>query len=308
MKLLRFSTKKNHDLLGIVLDQSQILEINASLEFFSIDIAESISSMKKLLCCPAILKALNSIHEKTLSLQKNNAEAFIKLQKKALFSIEDITFLPPLENPQKIICLGRNYSEHAKEGGKEPPKNPMIWGKFNSALLGHKQNIVLPSISNKVDVEVELVVVIGKKGKHIPEKKAMEYVAGYTIGNDVSARDYQYMDKQYTRAKTMDTFAPVGPWIVTTDELTSPHNLDIELSVNDNIWQQSNTSHMIFSIPYIISYLSKSFTFNPGDLIFTGTPSGVGHYQNPPIYLQKGDLVKLTIENIGTLQNGVVEE
>jgi len=214
----------------------------------------------------------------------------------------------PIYNPQKIICLGRNFLDHAKEGGKEPPKNPMIWGKFNTAIIAHQENIILPKISDKVDVEIELVVVIGKEGKNIPKEKALEYVAGYTIGNDVSARDFQYMDKQFTRAKTMDTFAPLGPWIVTTDEIKDPQTLSLELSVNGRTWQQSHTKHMIFTVDYIISYLSKSFTFKPGDLIFTGTPSGVGHYQNPSVYLNEGDKVKLTIEKIGTLENPVINE
>ncbi|NHJ46708.1 MAG: fumarylacetoacetate hydrolase family protein [Asgard group archaeon] len=224
------------------------------------------------------------------------------------FSEEEITYLPPITNPEKIICMGRNFAEHAKEGGKEPPKNPMIWGKFNSAIIGHQDNIVMPKISDKVDVEIEMVVVMGKGGKHIAEDKALDHVFGYTIGNDVTARDYQYTDKQFTRAKTMDTFAPLGPWIITADELTNPQNLDLELKVNDETWQKSNTKEMIFSVAYIISYLSKSFTFKPGDLIFTGTPSGVGHYQNPPIYLKEGDKVTLTIEKIGTLENPVVKE
>jgi 2-keto-4-pentenoate hydratase/2-oxohepta-3-ene-1,7-dioic acid hydratase in catechol pathway len=224
------------------------------------------------------------------------------------FSEEEITYLPPITKPEKIICLGRNFAEHAKEGGKEPPKNPMIWGKFNSAIIAHKDNIELPKISEKVDVEIELVAVIGKGGKHIPEDKALNHVFGYTIGNDVTARDYQYTDKQFTRAKTMDTFAPLGPWIITADELTDPQNLDLELKVNDKTWQKSNTKEMIFSVAYIISYLSKSFRFKPGDLIFTGTPSGVGHYQKPPVYLKEGDVVTLTIEKIGTLENPIVKE
>ncbi|NHJ39380.1 MAG: fumarylacetoacetate hydrolase family protein, partial [Asgard group archaeon] len=274
----------------------------------SISQLNELKDLKSIIENNEAFKAIKLLLDDLRKLEIEDSNKFLEFYEISFFELKDISFKAPFKNPQKIICLGRNFAEHAKEGGKEPPENPMIWGKFNSAIIGHKDYIILPRISKKVDVEIELVVIMGKEGKHIPEDKALEYVFGYTIGNDVSARDYQYMDKQFTRAKTMDTFAPIGPWIVTTDELTNPQNLELELKVNGKTWQKSNTKEMIFSVAYIISYLSKSFTFQPGDLIFTGTPSGVGHYQNPPIYLKQGDIVNLKIEKIGILENLVKEE
>ncbi|NHJ87309.1 MAG: fumarylacetoacetate hydrolase family protein, partial [Asgard group archaeon] len=254
------------------------------------------------------IKDLQKMNNELKELQETDDEIFSNIESESFYKRSEIKLKAPISNPQKIICLGRNFAEHAKEGGAEVPKNPMIWGKFNSAIIGPEDAIQLPAISDKIDVEIELVVVIGKRGKHIPEEQAHEYIAGFMIGNDVSARDYQYADKQFTRSKTMDTFCPLGPWIVTKDEIEDQQNLSLKLSVNNKVWQESNTKHMIFPINYIISYLSKSFTFEAGDLIFTGTPSGVGHYQNPPVYLQEGDVVKLEIEKIGTLENKVIKE
>jgi len=308
MKLLTFSPLgKIEQHLGFMLEEA-VLDILAYNTITKELVLPERLSMKTLLEDKTLLKELISLHEKLLQMKAKDAETFTPIAERALYTLENIQIKAPIYDPQKIICLGRNYAEHAKEGGAETPKNPMIWGKFNSAIIAHKEPIIIPKISEKVDVEIELVIVIGKEGKYIPEEQAYEHIAGFTIGNDVSARDYQYSDKQFTRAKTMDTFCPLGPWIVTKDELPDPQNLALELKVNDRTWQQSNTKKMIFSIPYIVSYLSDSFTFKPGDLIFTGTPSGVGHYQKPPVYLKEGDKVTLTIEGIGTLENPVLKE
>ena len=309
MIVMNFVLNDNEKKLGILWNDYYVVDIKSVSEELKLDIFKNINSMEDMIALGDEGKnKLKTLLDILLNLEKNDKSRFEKIENAHFNALIEIKYLAPIYNPQKIICLGRNFEEHAKEGGKEPPKNPMIWGKFNSAIIAHKENIVLPTISQKVDVEVELVVVLGKSGKNIPEENALDYVFGYTIGNDVSARDYQYEDKQFTRSKTMDTFAPLGPWIVTRDEIPDPQSLDLQLSVNDNVWQSSNTKHMMFSVAYIISYLSKSFTFMPGDLIFTGTPSGVGHYQNPPQYLKDGDTVKLTISKIGTLENPVIKE
>ncbi len=309
MKIFAFQTKDGVERLGAFWNDTEVFDIVKVGERLPKAKFEAIRNMEELISMgDKSIKKLNKMIKELKELEANDPEIFTEIKTNTFYQVKEIKFLPPLTNPQKIICLGRNFLEHAKEGGKEPPINPMIWGKFNTAIIGHQDNIVLPKISEKVDVEIELVVVIGKEGKHIPEEEALEYVWGYTIGNDVTARDYQYIDKQFTRAKTMDTFAPLGPWIVTSDELTDPQKLELELKVNGNTWQKSHTKHMIFSVAYTIAYLSKSFTFKPGDLIFTGTPSGVGHYQKPPVYLKKGDIITLSIENIGVLSNPVVEE
>lgn len=215
-------------------------------------------------------------------------------------------FLPPVE-PPNIIALGLNYREHAKESRMEIPPAPVIFFKATTALTGHLSPIILPDEApDFVDYEAELVVVIKKKAKNIPVEDAFRYILGYTCGNDVSARDCQMkIDKQWARAKSFDTFAPVGPWIETD---LNPDNLKIISRVNGVVMQESNTSDMIFSVPEIVSYLSRQMTLLPGTIIMTGTPSGVGFAKTPPIFLREGDIVEIEIEGIGTLKNPVVRE
>ncbi|HUT82376.1 MAG TPA: fumarylacetoacetate hydrolase family protein [Candidatus Bathyarchaeia archaeon] len=309
MILLNYKLADNNIRMGVLWNDNEVLDIKSASKKLNEDYFNGLNMIEDLIVCDEDgFSKVKLFLDKLKKIQTATDKTFDLIQKEDLHNLEKITYLAPIYNPQKIICLGRNYLEHAKEGGQEPPKYPMIWGKFNTAIIGHQENIIIPKITDKVDVEVELVIVIGKEGKNIPEDKALEYVAGYTIGNDVSARDFQYMDKQFTRAKTMDTFAPLGPWIVSADEIPNPQVLDIELSVNGRNWQKSNTKHMIFSVAYIISYLSQSFTFKPGDLIFTGTPSGVGHFQTPPVYLKDKDKVSLYIEKVGLLENTVQAE
>ncbi|MFL5342049.1 MAG: fumarylacetoacetate hydrolase family protein [Gemmataceae bacterium] len=216
----------------------------------------------------------------------------------------------PVLNPRKILCIGLNYRDHAIEGGKAIPAEPVVFGKFHSALIGPGEPVVLPKVSQKVDYEAELVVVVGKRGRHIPEDKAFEYVAGYTCGHDVSARDWQFRgeEKQWIIGKTFDTFAPTGPELVTADELTDPHNLPVRLRLNGQVMQNSNTREFIFSVPKLLAYLSQVMTLEPGDVIFTGTPPGVGAARKPPVWLQPGDVAEVEIDGVGVLRNPVVAE
>jgi 2-keto-4-pentenoate hydratase/2-oxohepta-3-ene-1,7-dioic acid hydratase in catechol pathway len=211
----------------------------------------------------------------------------------------------PIPRPGKIICVGRNYAEHARERGSEVPTQPIFFLKSNNTICGPGDAIVIPTTSQQVDYEAELALVIGTRTKNIPEEKAYDHVAGYLIMNDVSARDMQSADKQWFRGKSCDTFAPIGPWIVTKDEILDPHSLRISLTLNGRTMQDSNTGHMVFTIPYLISYLSRSMTLEPGDIISTGTPEGVGASRKPPLFLKAGDIVSITIERIGTLTNAV---
>jgi len=220
--------------------------------------------------------------------------------------VEQARLRAPIPRPGKIICVGRNYAEHARERGAELPAQPIFFLKSNNTMCGPGEAIVLPPNSSQVDYEAEFAVVIGQGGKRIPEEKAYEHIAGYTILNDVSARDMQAQDKQWFRGKSCDTFAPTGPWIVTRDEIPDPHNLRISLTLNGQTMQDSNTSYMIFKVPYLVSYLSQSLTLEPGDLISTGTPEGVGAHRAPPVFLQPGDTVSITVERIGTLTNPIV--
>ncbi len=220
------------------------------------------------------------------------------------------TFLPPLRHPHKILCVGKNYTGHAKELGGEAPSEPVFFSKLSTTLIGHGAPIVLPKESTKVDYEAELVVVIGKAGRRIPESQALNYVAGYACGHDVSARDWQTgkPSGQWLLGKSFDTFAPLGPAFVTADEVFDVQSLEIEMRLNGRVMQHSNTRHMIFSVPFLIAYVSAVCTLEPGDLIFTGTPEGVGLARKPPVFLQSGDVARIEIEGIGVLENPVVTE
>jgi 2-keto-4-pentenoate hydratase/2-oxohepta-3-ene-1,7-dioic acid hydratase in catechol pathway len=226
----------------------------------------------------------------------------------ALIPLANVKILTPLARPTKLICVGLNYRDHATECGAAIPKIPVIFSKFASAVIGPCDNIVLPKASAQPDYEAELVVVIGKKGRNIPKEKWAEYVFGYTNMDDVSARDVQMATSQWLMGKTFDTFAPIGPAIVTKDEIPDPNNLKIEHILNGEVMQSSNTSEMIFHIPYIIEHLSRVMTLEPGDLISTGTPAGVGMAKKPPRWLRPGDVAIVRIEGIPELSNGVKAE
>ena len=220
-----------------------------------------------------------------------------------------ITFLPPIVRPSKIICVGLNYADHARETGAQIPDEPLIFNKFPTALLAHEADIQLPSSTRMVDYEAELVVVIGSPGRYISRQTAMQHVAGYCCGHDVSARDWQ-KDKpggQWLLGKSFDTFAPVGPHLVTADEIENPGELDIQLRLNGVVMQQSNTRELIFSIDYLIAYISQVCTLESGDLIFTGTPPGVGAARDPQVFLKAGDVVEVEIQRIGVLSNPVAQ-
>jgi 2-keto-4-pentenoate hydratase/2-oxohepta-3-ene-1,7-dioic acid hydratase in catechol pathway len=212
----------------------------------------------------------------------------------------------PIPHPQKITCIGLNYADHAREQGSEPPAAPIFFLKSHNTICGPGDPIKLPPNSVKVDYEAEFAVVIGKRGRRIPESEAPKYIAGYTVLHDVSARDMQFSDGQWYRGKSCDTFAPTGPWIVTADEIPDPNNLRISLTLNGEIMQDSSTSNLIFKVPFLISYLSQSVTWEVGDLISTGTPPGVGVFRKPPVFLKAGDTVSVSVEGIGTLTNPVV--
>jgi len=216
----------------------------------------------------------------------------------------------PLESTGKIICVGKNYADHALEMGGEVPELPVIFSKFSSALSGPENPVVLPAISSQVDFEAELVVVIGRPGKHIRQQDAMKHVLGYTCGNDISARDWQKgrPGGQWLLGKTFDTFAPIGPSIVTADELVDPGQLHIQMRLNGREMQSANTSLLIYPVDFLIHHLSRFFALETGDLIFTGTPAGVGAGRNPPVFLADGDVCEVEIENIGILQNPVQAE
>lgn len=213
---------------------------------------------------------------------------------------------PPIANPSKIICLGKNYKEHAEEGGFDIPTSPLIFCKTPNALNGPYDPVLLPQSSGQIDWEVELAIVIGKMGKRIAKQDALAHIAGVTVMNDVSARQAQFADSQWFRGKSFDTFAPMGPALVTLDEIENVHNLRLSATVNSQLMQEGHTRDLIFDLPTIIADISQDITLLPGDVISTGTPAGVGIFRNPPVVLQEGDEVTCWVEKIGTIKNRFV--
>lgn len=216
-------------------------------------------------------------------------------------AVEKIDYAAPIARPSKIVCIGLNYAKHAAESGMAVPPEPVVFFKSTTALCGPNDNVIIPRNSEKTDWEVELAVIIGKKASYIEESEAMDYVAGYALHNDYSERAFQLERAgQWVKGKSNDTFAPLGPYMVTKDEIPNPHNLRLWLSVNGEMLQDSNTDDMIYKIPFVIAYLSQFMTLSPGDVISTGTPFGVGLGFKPPRYLKAGDVVELGIEGLGT--------
>lgn len=221
---------------------------------------------------------------------------------------QDAYWFAPVPRPGKIICIGLNYRDHAAESKMPIPEKPVVFSKFSTCVIAPGEPVVLPSTSQQVDYEAELAVVIGRRAKQVSADRAYDYVLGYTAFNDVSARDFQFADGQWQRGKSCDTFAPMGQTIVTADEIPDPHKLSIKLVLNGKTMQDSNTDQLIFGVPALIEFLSQSITLEPGDVIATGTPPGVGFARNPPVFLKPGDRMEVLIEGIGGVGNPVVSD
>lgn len=280
MKLIRFGAP-GKEKPGIELDEGTRLDVSAfgkdyDEEFFGED---GISELKKWFA-------------------ENSAQCPI---------IDSETRLgPPLVRPSKLICVGLNYAKHAKESGMAIPKEPVLFFKATSAIVGPNDDVIIPKGSTKTDWEVELAVVIGNKASYVSEENAMDHVAGYVLHNDYSEREFQLeREGQWVKGKSCDTFAPLGPFMATKDEIADPHNLDLWLTLNGDTMQHSNTSDFVFDIPKLVSYISQFMTLLPGDIISTGTPFGVGLGLNPPSYLKPGDVVELGIDGLGSAKQHV---
>ncbi|TKX80052.1 fumarylacetoacetate hydrolase family protein [Halorubrum sp. SD626R] len=221
----------------------------------------------------------------------------------------DLDRAAPVDDPQKVVCVGLNYRDHAEEGDNEIPDEPVLFSKFPTSVVGPDDPVRWdPDYTEKVDYEAELVAVIGERARRVDPEDALDHVAGFTVGNDVSARDLQHGDGQWVRGKSLDTFAPTGPDLVTTDEVGDPHDLDISAEINGERLQESSTENLIFGVDELISFCSQAFTLEPGDLVFTGTPPGVGVYREPPVLLGDGDSVTISVEGVGELTNEFVTE
>jgi acylpyruvate hydrolase len=225
-----------------------------------------------------------------------------------VYADEQISYLPPVVRPGKVICLGLNYRDHAVETGMVVSEYPVLFHKVAGSLIGHNQPILVPRISSKIDYEAELAVIVGRRGKYIAEQDALAYVAGYCVANDVSARDLQFRTSQWTSGKMLDTFGPLGPALVTKDEVPDPHALVIRTILNGQVMQDASTADMIFRVPGIISSISEIVTLEAGDVIMTGTPPGIGNTRNPQVFMKPGDTVTVEIERLGRLTNPLVGE
>ncbi len=223
-----------------------------------------------------------------------------------VFQAASVEIGPPVPDPDKIICIGLNYADHANEAGMAQTEVPVFFAKFRNSLTGPTSPILLPRVSTQIDYEGELALIIGTRCKEVSEQDALQYVAGYTIMNDVSARDLQMQTSQFTAGKALDTFAPMGPGIVLASDIPDPQALTLTTRVNGQVVQHSSTANMIFSVARIIAFLSSLMTLEPGDIIATGTPSGVGFKRTPPLFLRDGDITEVEIERIGRIRNPVV--
>ncbi|QPC84714.1 fumarylacetoacetate hydrolase family protein [Phototrophicus methaneseepsis] len=224
----------------------------------------------------------------------------------ATYLFSDVKLLVPVERPSKIVAVGQNYMDHCREQNVAPPERPILFTKFTTSLIGPGDAIEWQEgLTEQVDFEVELAVVIGKEARRVSEEDALDYVFGYTVANDVSARDLQYGDKQWVRGKSLDTFCPMGPCVVTADEIPDPQALNLKTTLNEAVMQDSHTGEMIFNVRHLIAFCSNAFTLLPGDVLLTGTPNGVGKFREPPVFMQNGDTITVEIEGIGSIINPV---
>jgi 2,4-diketo-3-deoxy-L-fuconate hydrolase len=289
MKLVTF---KSNGSIGISDFRIGVLDDNDILDLTSLVSSAGLTSTDLLSC----FDVESGFLERVRNLDKES------LQK---VSRSEIKICPPVPRPGKVICIGLNYRDHAAESGMALPKSPVIFSKFSSCVIGPNDPILIPEGSGETDYEAELAVVIGRRAKNVPGHEALNYVFGYTNFNDVSARDFQFADGQWQRGKSCDTFAPMGEYIVTTDAIPDPQNLRIQFRLNGETLQDSSTAQMVFGVAELVEFLSRYLVLEPGDVIATGTPPGVGFAQKPPVYLKEGDVAEVEIEGLGVLSNPV---
>ena len=244
--------------------------------------------------------------KKVQSFSEEKGEKFFKQQ--VFFKLQEVKLCAPITDPGKIICLAHNYSDFLEENNLPIPPEPRIFSKYLNAICGPEDVIIKPKATNELGYEAEMAFVIGKSARNVKEEDAYNYIAGYTIFNDVSASDITTMDKQVLRGKTYDTFAPIGPYIVTKDEVPDPHNLDIKLWVNDEKLQDSNTDQVLYKTPKLVAFLSTVMTLEPGDIVATGTPPGIAKFSSDPTYMWPGDICKIEVEKLGVLENKIIDE
>lgn len=290
MRIGQFSTgETERQWCGALVDDDTVVNLPASGTAAGIDIPRTLS---------ALLEEWNWQRKVDLALEYATETGTNQ------YAIDELTRHAPVGDPQKVVCVGLNYEDHAEEGDNPIPDEPVLFSKFPTAVTGPGDEITWdPEYTEQVDYEAELVVVIGREARNVSEDDAEEYIAGITVGNDISARDLQHSDGQWVRGKSLDTFAPTGPELVTLEEIDDPHDLDIWAEIDGERLQDSTTANLIFGIDELVSFCSQAFTLTPGDLIFTGTPPGVGVYRDPPVLLDDGTTVTIGIDGVGELTN-----
>ncbi|WP_047985737.1 fumarylacetoacetate hydrolase family protein [Ornithinibacillus californiensis] len=303
MKLVNYQVKNKEDnpRVGFVLDERIVDVQDAFRKYKQQDVVENLDALLPAnptdffkLGNPAIEKA-KEVYTYVTEQPKDNTS----------FLREEVYIGTPIPEPSKVICVGRNYVEHAQEMKSDIPEYPVLFAKFANALIGPEDDIEKTPQTEKLDYEVELTIVIGKEASQVKRENAFDYIAGYTIGNDISARDLQKRTPQWLQGKTIDKSTPIGPWVVTADEVGDPGKLDVRCYVNGELRQSSNTEKFIFDVPFLIEFISNLITLYPGDIIMTGTPDGVAFGMDQPKFLQDGDIITNEIEKIGTLENRV---
>jgi 2-keto-4-pentenoate hydratase/2-oxohepta-3-ene-1,7-dioic acid hydratase in catechol pathway len=305
MKFAQFKTdESNTPRLGILVDE-KLIDLAALVHAINPTIGQASSWLREISDMMEVIRHGEDGLLEISALVKGAQEDANLIGEGLAFAVDEVEFLPPVI-PGKILAIGRNYADHAIEGGSEPPAAPLIFNKLPNALSAHNAPVVLPTISAQVDYEAELAVVIGRRARRVSEAEALEFVFGYSLINDVSARDLQFGDGQWVRGKGLDGFAPLGPFITTRDEIADVQALNIEGRLNGEVMQSSNTSKMIFQVAFLVSYISQGITLEPGDVIATGTPEGVGIFRKPPVLLKAGDVFEVVIEKLGTLRNPIV--
>jgi len=314
MKLVMFQSVGDPR-LGNLMDRT-VYDLNLIYEMMQVSAGDPRARQKADLIIPSeTVRFLEGGHESKKAAE-DAMEWFLKQQKdefdlrgiKPVHALDDVKLLAPILNPRKIICVAHNYHDFLKELGMKPHPEPRIFAKFANAVTGYDQPIARPAMSKAMGYEAELAFVIGKRCKHVPEDKAYDYIAGYMAFNDVSASDLTQKDVQNLRGKSFDGFAPMGPYLLTTDELPDPHNLKVFLRVNGKVLQESNTNQLVYNVPQLVAFCSAVFTLEPGDVVATGTPGGLAKDRDPHTYMEPGDVMETEIEGLGTMKNPITEE
>ncbi len=307
MRLITF-TREGASRIGAIVD-NEVVDLNLAYQA----LVESTGKLRARQIAEAFVPAdMNGFlqgGDESLELAKSAVQYALKNRedngRKLVLSIKDVKVEAPVTNPGKMICVGHNYREHILEMKRELPPFPVVFAKFANTIVGPQDDIPFYPVSEQLDYEAEFAFVIGKRARNVSQEDALDYVAGYTIVNDVTYRDIQRRTLQWLQGKTVEGSAPMGPWLITKDELTNPSGLEVVLTVNGEERQHTNTANLVFSVQYLVEFLSNLMTLEPGDVILTGTPGGVGFAMKPQTFLKDGDVVKISIDKIGTLESKV---